>query len=701
MRDTKKVLPFVRIGILVIAITVISILAKRLTGNYIPLDPAENMIFQGALFMVVFGSTVQEFLYTSPAESMINSFVGLITLFPVYKISNNTLWWIIFIYCAFIFIFGVLCTGLSYGKEIPEINKKIIDKIYQPVVNLGRARLIYSIIFIFGLVSFYDHKSIEFLSLIIFWGFFIVIWPLGLPAWISGLFGKRLRQNTIGEIIRTDWPNIIHIELKKNINWDQKSPKLFQEANGNQCLTVPLYQQHQREKVIGTGIYVSSPKEKIEGYESGYIYEYPESIRFSEGQINEALGGNKSSKLIGFVATDSDISEIRFEVMNPEFCKEGKLVWCPVFGKTVYYQILNGNTNEEHFQSNRFGYQTGFARQLGELTENGFESFAWLPKINTPVFTENESFGENFQMINKDTDFYFGNIPDTKVEVGGNFIENMEFHTAILGVTGSGKTELGLDIIRHTAKKGHKVVCIDLTMKYDGALKTQSPINLSISDVALKKLDELLFKVDIGEYSKKDEKIELKEFIVKARDHIEKSFIQFLENEDSNVGIISLKELSNTQATLYITEIYLTELLNYAKSHPDMKKVLVVVEEAHTVMPEPNTMGLGDFNSKGLVGKISQLALQGRKFNIGLLVIAQRTATVSKSILTQCNTVISFNCFDDTSLKFLKNTFGSAYVNAIPQLPKLHALIYGKAFKSQKPLIVQIPFDESKVDNNN
>jgi DNA helicase HerA-like ATPase len=132
-----------------------------------------------------------------------------------------------------------------------------------------------------------------------------------------------------------------------------------------------------------------------------------------------------------------------------------------------------------------------------------------------------------------------------------------------------------------------------------------------------------------------------------------------------------------------------------------MNKVLVVVEEAHTVMPEASTMGLGDYDSRGLVGKIAQLSLQGRKFGIGLLIITQRTATVSKSILTQCNTIISFNCFDDTSLNFLRNTFGSDYVDAIPQLPKLHALIYGKALRSQRPLIVQIPFDENKVNNNN
>jgi DNA helicase HerA-like ATPase len=125
--------------------------------------------------------------------------------------------------------------------------------------------------------------------------------------------------------------------------------------------------------------------------------------------------------------------------------------------------------------------------------------------------------------------------------------------------------------------------------------------------------------------------------------------------------------------------------------------VLLVVEEAHTVMPEANTMGLGDFDSRGLVAKIAQVALQGRKYLVGLLVIAQRTATVSKTVLTQCNTVVSFSCFDDTSLNFLGNCFGATHTSAIPNLQSLQAVIFGKGVNSQRPIIVQIPFDPAKV----
>ena len=169
-------------------------------------------------------------------------------------------------------------------------------------------------------------------------------------------------------------------------------------------------------------------------------------------------------------------------------------------------------------------------------------------------------------------------------------------------------------------------------------------------------------------------------------------------DDEQRLGIITLDELSNTKATLYITELFLTCLLHFAKDHPrECPRVLIVVEEAHTVMPEPATMGLGDYDSRGLVGKIAQVALQGRKYGVGLLVIAQRTATVSKSVLTQCNTMITFPCFDDTSLGFVENFYGGTHMRLIPNLPRLHAVVFGMGVRSDRPIIVEIPFDPKKA----
>jgi len=319
--------------------------------------------------------------------------------------------------------------------------------------------------------------------------------------------------------------------------------------------------------------------------------------------------------------------------------------------------------------------------------------------MNAPVFAESSAFGTGLETLQRG-DFCFGKIPGSEVKVGGPFLASLDHHTAILGVTGSGKTELALDLIRHTVEGGTKVICIDLTNRYHGRLSELRPKNLSISEELSKELGEKLFEVEVGTYGAGNEKKALKQFADRLRVQINESLQRFLTSTDTDarVGIISLDEISNTRATIYITELYMTCLLHFARDNPErVPKTLVVVEEAHTVMPEPATMGLGDFDSRGIVARIAQIALQGRKYRVGLLVIAQRTATVSKTILTQCNTVVSFASFDETSLAFLGNIYGADYASLIPNLPRLHALMFGKGVRSERPLIVSIPYDSAKV----
>jgi hypothetical protein len=290
-------------------------------------------------------------------------------------------------------------------------------------------------------------------------------------------------------------------------------------------------------------------------------------------------------------------------------------------------------------------------------------------------------------------------VPHTAINVVGEFADMLEYHTAILGVTGSGKTELAFDLLRYALKHETKVICIDLTSRYAGRLGDLSPYNLSISPELSGKLAEKLLDAETGPYGAGAEKKALKDFADKLREDIKENLAQFLvsQDKDKQLGIITLDEISTTKATIFITELYLTCLLHFARDNAEKcPRILLVVEEAHTVMPEPTTMGLGDFDSRGLVAKIAQIALQGRKYHVGLLVIAQRTATVSKTVLTQCNTMVSFSCFDDTSLGFLGNCFGATHTSAIPNLQFLQAVVFGKGVKSQRPIIVQIPFDENK-----
>jgi len=674
------------------------VLSWQLTGSFVPTKPQESIIFQSGLLLVVLGSAVLEHKFTRPADSVVNALAGIVTLVTVYSVAPRLAWWLLLSYCAFVFALALSCTVVSTGPDIKGWREQVARYTYQPAVYLGRARLLHSMVFLFGVFAFYDSRSREAAVLVAFWGVFVALWPLRLPQLLSGLSRNVEAPTKLGRVIRREWPDLVRVELQSGVDWSEDRPRIYQDGDGNQHLVVPLYKQLRDEQAIATGLcipYAGSREDRLTG---GFVYELPESRTPTMEAIAETLGASSGSRLVGFVIEESRIGAIRFETWRPDLCREGLLVWCNVAGKRVFYQITEGLTREETLESDRLGSQFGVAAQMGTLDPGkGFLKCDWLPTMNTPVFAEPETFGNDIDV--PEHEFVYGRVPGTALRVSGPFAKTLDFHTAILGVTGSGKTELAFDLIRHCVTQGIKVVCIDLTARYEDRLSDLDPRNLSISVGMADELSTKLFDAETGPYGAGQEKKALNSLRDELRTDVSSRIEAFLtSDEDSDrVALITLNEISNTKATLFITELYMTCLLNYARDNPHTgPRILIVVEEAHTVMPEASTMGLGDYDSKGLVSKISQIALQGRKYGVGLLVVAQRTATVTKNVLTQCNTVIALSSFDETTTNFLSSVYGSAYAEAVRDLPHLHAVAYGKGVRSERPIIVEIPYDPKK-----
>ncbi|WP_412049794.1 ATP-binding protein [Hoeflea sp. Naph1] len=163
------------------------------------------------------------------------------------------------------------------------------------------------------------------------------------------------------------------------------------------------------------------------------------------------------------------------------------------------------------------------------------------------------------------------------------------------------------------------------------------------------------------------------------------------------MAIFELAEISNSKAGLRLTEIYLSAIMNWARENRRAQQVLICLEEAHTIVPEANGSGF-DGETKWVVERIGQIALQGRKYGVGLLVITQRTALVSKTILSQCNTFLTHSLIDQTSLNFLESVYSSQHTRLIPNLGKFEFLAFGKAIKAERPIVLRKEFDQSKLD---
>lgn len=410
---------------------------------------------------------------------------------------------------------------------------------------------------------------------------------------------------------------------------------------------------------------------------------------------------NALNNFVGVVIENSIISRIKFEYASRVMIQEGDLLEIEMEGKKILYQVIEGITNMESLEAkNKAGKIIGEAIQLGIWNNDRlrFEKYGWVPEINTPIFLASEI--EDIQL--PANTLKIGIIPNTNYPVIFDIEESVTHHLAVLGVTGTGKSVFVRNLIKNMIMKMNntKVICVDFTNEYKACFKKDEYDYVIKND----KKESLFNAIDIlsNELSKFKDKRDL-ELIREKEDFLingfEESIMEFISS-DKSISIFELPDVENTTGILEYTRWFFKALFILARlGKLEGKRICVVLEEAHTVIPEWNFIGVEEKKAQALVNAIGQIALQGRKYNIGFIVVAQRTANVSKTVLTQCNSIIAFQHFDKTSKDFLSNYMDEKIVDALSSLKFRQACAVGKAFKSGVPIIFEVP--EIKEEKTN
>jgi hypothetical protein len=243
-----------------------------------------------------------------------------------------------------------------------------------------------------------------------------------------------------------------------------------------------------------------------------------------------------------------------------------------------------------------------------------------------------------------------GQIPNSDFPVHVAIEDAITHNTAIIGVTGSGKSYLGFDLIEAMVRCEIKVMILDISRQHDLHLTQHSPTPLKTPS-------------DVKAWIESSSLIGIHQFGIEG----------------------GYPKLTADFATAAFAEVSKAKLVR-GKDIP--ARLCIVFEEAHSLIPEWNQVAQkGD---EQLVNKTARVILQGRKYGMGALIITQRTANVTKTILNQCNTIFALQSFDQTGLDFLRNYMGEEYSHAISTLPSRHAILVGKASSSARPILMQI-----------
>ena len=670
------------------------VISYFLTGSWIPSADTKDFWFYSGLFMVLFSVFFIDPYYTSPKNVMTNA-LPLILVFISIKPSftNEVYWWITIGILAVLVIFSIGAMTLE-NKNLSEEHwrNKWSKGIKSFVVLIGDGKVLYSAIFFYFLLTYYSIQDFYTVFLFIYWAVILLIDPKKIHNNVVPLIMKE-NKNQIGEIFSVQSKKIFLVKLfedRTNIQrFDLVRFHYSMQKNDEQFIGIVfdtyLLNQEKWAKVLQ----ITKPQKVNESTENNIVYKIIDTNELQ--QLNEE---NRIDDFIGIVNEDSTIGKIKFEYsMKNDSLKEGDLVELNIGDNRIFYQVILGITDKERLEEkNETGFIEGEAIQLGEWDSDklSFQKYGWVPSINTPIFKADTS-----DIVIPDIKypmFSLGKIPGTTLPCVINLDDAISHHLALLGVTGSGKSFIAREIICDLCKDT-KVICVDFNKEFITTI-TPPPSEIIKNNIPR----EIASRIDwinreYGEfpnnrnYSTIERKqIEIKKFI---RDEIE----FFIDKSNENINVFELPDVSNTTGIFDYTRYFFKVLFEIAKERQIInkaEKICVVLEEAHTVIPEWNFSGSSDKASQNLVNSIGQIALQGRKYGIGFIVIAQRTANVSKTVLTQCNTVVCFQAFDKTSYEFLSNYIGRDLVRSLPNVKQFHAVVSGKAMKSNMPIIVDM-----------
>jgi hypothetical protein len=609
-------------------------------------------------------------------------------------------------YCSFVLFiaFTAILTkdsSKSFGQKVSKTCMVLSD-------YLGNPRTVFSVVILFALIVFHRDVVKEMFVITLAWAIVVVIKPDEIIAtlWhrISSIWGSRINIQVIGRIAAYQTPNIFLVSQDEKLNTGFGTPLVFKDAHTKNKTALALNYVGRDENLLLRALEFEVPEEisnvaqkalkimpiKTVG-EFNYLVEDKE--RKKQVQILENL-----DELAGIVSQDTSIERLYFEVIQERDIEEGRLVEVDIRGQKVLYQVIDGLTKEEIVnQKNKYGYARGKAKKIGvwEDSKKRFVPAKWIPSLNTPVFLRK---GKEYEP-DENT---IGHFPSSNFTVEIKDINSLVTHnTAILGILGVGKTFLAIELVERMIQKGIKVICIDLTNQYATELEDFYDLELE-----QRKIEQLQKVVDDGGKGNvqlnKEEGGGINEFAMAIENELEEFIkpdcpymLKIYNPSQFDVWRQTGGKYKTEAAMASLTPTELTQIISEAvlgicqkMGMTDEAKVCLVYEEAHSLIPEWNSVATeGD---KAATNATARAILQGRKFGLGCILVTQRTANVTKTILNQCNTIFAMRIFDETGKDFLSNYVGKDYTEILSTIQEQQAVFYGKASTCENPVLIQL-----------
>lgn len=597
------------------------------------------------------------------------------------------------------------------------------------ICKISRPEIVFILLYFDIVVSFFRFRPIEYPILIGF-GFLLavnkpIVWFVGFTSsFLNNITSKTDASKYLGQIIGHESTDLYKVELASDNPYRQKELSgmlVYLESISNGVAGIILSERillgkkwieilslrDKNNNLISFNIKSLLPLtgEKTIFSKTNAVYLLDKEIL--DDDVKSAIEANplnsQFKRLIGNVWAGSTINKIRFnklftnELQKERGIGEGSIIQTEIAGAEVIYQIIDARTDEENLEyKDTHGFTIGTAQKLGKYDANNQElnTVKWLPEIYTPIFLLDPL------EVEYNASQFIGKLPNTNYGIPiKNPHELVTHNTAILGILGIGKSCLTFEIIQKlmfTTKV--KIFCLDLTNQYQKLLPKYINHDLIQEDFGAEVRSEIRAAIKTGSVDNSNTWGNISEY----KTILEREVTKFIgsdkrvlilnpdwhiaEKANAEFKITHNSPLTASEKTKIISE-YLFKVAKELGETEDAR-YLIVFEEAHSLVPEWNSVS--NYGDKNATNGTAKVILQGRKYGLGSMIITQRTANISKSILNQCNTIFALRVFDDTGKQFLENYIGSDYSNLLPTLEERHCVAIGKALKLKQPVILEL-----------
>ena len=596
----------------------------------------------GALLLIML-SLVDQPHFSKDANVFVNGATALVSLFTILESQRAGIWWIFCSWSIYLIIASFVLMALR-SREL-FLETKTVQFFSRVNRAIGRPESIFSAFLLWGvfLQFTYPKGGVTINTLLLFWAVFMILNVPGIAQNVSGLFATPSEATlSAGVITGIQSPRLAVVKLSARLPDGIVGKKVMLTLDGGEQVAEGTLFEDRVVRGLRQGrIALTSFSTKWNEVSAGGRIE----IAFPEAPVS-------ATRPVGVVSAGSSIGRLVFDVDPRTSLHAGEVVKVRSGSTETYYQIVSATIDQASLDEGNASQSVRVAAgQLGcwEAARASFAPIDWVAPAGELVAV---SGGAGISNTPPEGRCLVGHVPNSTFPVHVHVSDTITHNTALIGVTGSGKSYLAFHLIEAYLDAGIKVLILDLTRQHWQFLQHRNPTPLTGA-----------------------------------------AGVAGWLSSDSNLAIHQFANATGGFPT--VTADFAQNCFDWLRANTHLQagvdvpaRLCLVLEEAHSLIPEWNQVAQD--SDKHQVNRAARIILQGRKFGLGSLLVTQRTANVTKTVLNQCNTIFALRSFDQTGLDFLRNYMGDEYSQAISTLPDRTAILVGKASSSARPIILKV-----------